>query len=294
MSRALTIAALLATGCQTDVTEPAPDTRHAPLAVPAASTAAPAVPRQEPVILVAAGAEPRTPLRYAPAVPQRLALETHAKGRQFSAGAWSRDTAAPPMTTVLEVTEAERGSLAIATLDGPRDGAWALLAGRHFTLATDDQARFGGLSFADAGPTGPAILDEAAQRLLALRVPVPSEPVGVGATWRVTTILRQRPALVTQTATYTLVARDAAHWSVGVELSRIAEPQVAEDPGVPAGTTVDVVALVLRVSGQLAIDPARALPTGDLSTTSTLHLKIATAGDVTEQLFEDESHVSAR
>jgi hypothetical protein len=63
---------------------------------------------------------------------------------------------------------------------------------------------------------------------------------------------------------------------------------------VPEGTTVDVVALVLRMSGTLVIDPARPFPTGDLATSSTLHLRLRTQSGSTEQMFEDESRILVR
>ena len=294
MRRALVLAAALL-GCQGESKAPAPERRQTTLAVPARTVAA-YVPRQEPVVLAGAGAEPRAPLRYALArgTTQRIELETRAKGRQLSGSSWSEVVELPVMTTAFTIATGESGAVVVEASAGPAEGAWALVAGRAFQLVADEQLRFGGLSFADGGPIGRAILDEAAQRLLALAVPVPTEPVGIGATWRVVTLLRQRPALVKQTATYTLLAREASRWTIGVELARVAEPQTAEDPGLPADTAVDVVALVVRISGQLHVDPSRAFPAGTLATSSTLHIKVRSSTAVAEQMFEDESRIEIR
>ena len=296
MRHAVLVAAALL-GCRGESKAPDPDRRQTTLAVPDPQVRTDSVtPRQDPVVLVDAGSEPRAALRYAiaPESTQHLALETHAKGRQVVGSKWSELAELPVMKTEYTITAAGNGALTVEAGEGPAEGAWALIAGRRFQLIGDDQQRFGGLGFADGGPIGRASLDEVAQRLLALSVPVPGDPVGIGGTWRVVTLLRQRPALVKQTATYTLLARDAARWKVGVELVRIAEPQTAEDPGLPTGTSVDVVALVVRISGQLQIAPSRAFPTGELATSSTMHIKIKSAAGVAEQLFEDQSRIQIR
>lgn len=284
------LAALLVAACRDQA--PPTETQSVTVGVPRPTEP----PRQESVVLLDAGAEPRTQLRYAvlPDAVQHLHLETTAKGRELAGGAWTEPQELPVMRTGFEIRATEGGALHITALDGPTDSAWTLLAGRSFTLLGDDRARYGGLAFADDGPTGRAILDEAAQRVLALRVPVPDEAIGTGASWRVVTLLRQRPALVKQTATYRVRGRDGARWTIDVELTRIAEPQRAEDPGVPEGTNVDVVALVLRLSGTLVIDRSQPFPTGDLSSRSTLHLSIRSGSGTTEQLYEDESRILVR
>src|SRR5690606_33184804 len=97
---------------------------------------------------------------------------------------------------------------------------WRSVEGRRVAIEVDPRGQLGQLVFAD-DPTGARSQegkDELAQRLLVMLVPLPDEPVGVGASWRAVTMLRQRPAIVKQTATYTLLERTSAGWKLGVEL----------------------------------------------------------------------------
>ncbi len=251
------------------------------------------IPRLESVRLLAPGTGDRQLLRYTLAAPSTHAIETTVTARQLEGAAWSEPRTLPPMQSGFTVTPAS-DALRVRTLPGTTTGAWALIADRTFSITSDDRGRASAFAIADQGASGAAIVDELAQRWLALVVPLPEEPVAVGATWRAVTVLRQRPAIVKQTATYTLTSRTAERWEIGVELSRVAAPQQAIDPGVPEGTQVDVVALVTRLGGTLAIDPRRPLPTGELTLTSTLHLRLRGAAGVTEQIYDDTAIVRAR
>jgi len=139
--------------------------------------------------------------------------------------------------------------------------------------------------------------DELAQRLLSLIVPVPVEPVGTGASWRVVTILRQGPAYAKQTATYTLTSRTAGAWKVHAQLQRVGEEQRISDPSLPPGTTADLLAMFRNVEGDIEIDPAQPLVTGgSLAIESRLHVKLQapgqTAAQALEQIFEDTGTVA--
>ena len=261
------------------------------------------LPRQDAFALLERGQDPASPLRYAraPGAVEQL-VETRLRSRHAQADAWS------PWTSLdvrdgFGVTTAAPGPLALRPLApeslAPSADAdaylhgWRALQDRRLTIAVDDRGQLGTAVFNDDPRTAHSAqeLDEIVQRLLGTLVPVPVEPVGIGARWRVVTILRQRPAVVKQTATYTLAARTAKRWTIAVDMQRIGEQQLLDDPGLPDGTTAELVALVRHYAGTVEIDPARLLPTGgSLAIDSRMHLRVGhLPGPIyEEQVFEDE------
>jgi len=167
--------------------------------------------------------------------------------------------------------------------------------GRRITAKLDARGAFTDLTFIDdptATKKGP--LEDVTQRLLVALVPVPIEPVGIGAKWRVITILKHHPALVKQTATYELVARTPTGWKIAVELRRVAEEQLVKDPSLPTGMAVQLIALLRRYTGTLEIDPTKALPIGGkLAVESRMHLRVGRIGTkFSEQILEDTGAIS--
>jgi hypothetical protein len=177
-----------------------------------------------------------------------------------------------------------------------------LLQGRPITLDLDDRGAVTAIRFDDdsSGATSTQARDELVQRLLALIVPLPAEPVGTGASWRAVTILRQGPAVAKQTAIYTLIARGPARWKLHVKLQRVGQRQPIVDPGLPPATAAELVALFRALEGDVEVDPALPLIAGGaLTVESRLHARLqppASAGQprpaIVEQMFEDTGKVS--
>ena len=111
--------------------------------------------------------------------------------------------------------------------------------------------------------------------MLVLAIPLPEEPVGVGAKWRVATVLRQHPAIVKQVATYTLVARTAKRWKIAVDIERHGEEQVVFDRRCRPARSRPSSCSPVTLEGTLEVDPAQPLPTGTLTAKSMLHVRIA-------------------
>ncbi len=316
---ALLVGVLVALGGGCGSSEPAGQGAPAPTPAPTVVTRAPTTIETrrlpEPVVklplersfrLLARGAGAGAELRYAVREGEvTSALTMRLSSRQLRAGAWSAWTELPPITTSLRLARTAPDTLravpvaiAATTAAGaePYVAAWAPLVGRTFTLPVDPRGQLGTVTVeaeAGAAASGPAIVEDLVQRWLAVRVPVPSEPVGVGASWRVTTVLRQRPALVKQTATYRLVKRTPKRWTIAVEVDRIGETQEIVEPGLPEGVRVEVVALVRRLTGTVEVEPGVALPVaGTLALTSTLHLRTYPAtGAAQEEIYEDTGTV---
>ncbi len=309
-------AALLVCGCDSSPAVPASaegslrpalEVTHPEGAPVPAEPASGALPKQLAFELVDAGSGELAPLRYALAAGEvEHTVETRLTTRRLEASTWTRPVKQPVRRDGFAITPGDKpGRVAMRALPGEIVGAktpesevaaaaWKLLANRRLVVALDDRGQLGAIDFADDPnhTQGPAATDEAVQRLLGALVPLPAEPVGVGATWRVTTALRGQLATVKQTATYTLAARSDAAWKIHVAIRRDATPQEIVDPSLPPGTREELVAMVRTVEGDVAVVPVRALGTGILKLDSRTHLRLTQlhAAQV-EQLLEDTGEI---
>ena len=248
------------------------------------------LPLQQAFDVTNAGKGASEPLRYA-LTPGTMSYTSATKltARRLAEGTWSPRVTVPSVTTGLALTVVDAAApLAGRALPGevakggdPAAAAsyladWKPLEGRRFTLALDPRGQLGAIKFTDdpAGTRSEDAIADLQHRLLLTLVPVPDVPLAVGASWRVVTALRQRPFVVKQTATYTLLGRTAGSWKIGVDVLRVGEPQTVVDPSIPADQQVELVVLVRKYKGTLEVDPTTALGTGKLDVTSTLHLRI--------------------
>ena len=296
---------------------PAAAVKQGPPRVVAMDAPPVALPSQESFRLLSPGRGARAALRYTLAAgTTAMMARSTLRSRRLDRGAFSRPVALPAIRDGFEVAvEAARtdrvalrpvvGQAAAASPDADAYLApWrTLLQGRPIALSLDDRGQVTAIQFDDdrSGATSVQARDELVQRLLSLIVPLPTEPVGTGASWRAVTILRQGPAIARQTATYTLIARGPARWKLHVKLQRIGEQQQIVDPALPRGTTAELVALFRALEGDVEVDPALPLIAGgSLAIESRLHARLqlpASAGAagkpaVVEQMFEDTGKVS--
>jgi len=268
------------------------------------------LPKQEPAELVEPGAGNRAPLVYAFAsATSETTMETKLASRHLEGGAWSPKLELPPIHDGFATT-VDGAHIVLRGLPGTIVGAatpeaeqylasWrALLQGRRASVVVDARGQLGKIVFAD-DPTNrrsEASREELAQRLLVTIVPVPAEPVGIGASWKVITVLRQGPASVKQTATYTLTARTPERWTIGVKLQRLGQEQVVVDPSLPKGSTVELVALFRMLEGTVEIDPKRPMiAKGTLTIESRVDAKVTVPDHApVEQMLEDTGTVTIR
>ena len=268
------------------------------------------LPKQEPIKLVDPGKGDRAPLVYAFAsATTETTMETKLVSRHLEGGAWSPKLALPPIDDGFAVT-VDGARIVLRGLPGTIAGtstpdaeqylaSWrALLQGRRASVAIDTRGVLGTIAFTD-DPTNQRSepsREQLAERLLVTVVPVPVEPVGIGASWRAVTVLRQGAASVKQTATYTLTARSPQRWTIGIKLQRLGQEQVVVDPSLPKGSTVDLVALFRMLEGTVEIDPGRPLIVkGSLTIESRVHAKVTVPDHpVVEQMLEDTGTVTIR
>jgi hypothetical protein len=273
--------------------------------------ASPAIelPRLESFQLLDAGTGARAVLRYQRAAGASSFLaQTTLSSRHLEQGAFTAPVALPAIRDGFAITVAAEHPDQLALRALPAEAATAspeadaylaswrkLLQNRRMTVTIDDRGQVATLGFNDdpSGTRSAQARDDLAQRLLSTIVPLPAEPIGAGARWRVVTILKQGPAFAKQTATYTLIAPGPV-WRLHVKLQRVAEEQRLDDPALPAGTTADLIAMFRAFEGDVEVDPRQPMITrGTLTIESRLHVKLTTAGQpaAQEQLFEDTGRV---
>ncbi|MDX2088349.1 MAG: hypothetical protein SFX73_10890 [Kofleriaceae bacterium] len=254
-----------------------------------------ALPFRKSFVLLDAGTGPKSSLRYAHRGTATFLSETHLTSRRLADGTWSAAQPITPIRSGFVITVGERApTMRARALPGELLGAptsdataflaaWKAIEGRELSLELDRRGLLGKIVFADdpKNQRSREANDEVVQRLLTVFVPVPEEPVGVGATWRVITVLRQAPAVVRQTATYKLLGRGPDGWQIGVEILRFSGPQALDE-------SLELVALVRKLSGTLVVDPGHPLPTGELAFESTLHVRVSDrARGRREEIVED-------
>lgn len=264
------------------------------------------LPRQISFRVLEPGAGERAVLRYQIAEAEiTTKIDMSLTSRRMTGTTWSDAQTLPTIKTALATAGLPAGRLRARPLLGSVEGAataetasylagWKASENRRLTAGFDPRGQLGPLVFND-DPTSARseeARDDLTQRLLSITVPVPDEPVGIGARWRVVTVLTQRPVVVKQTATYTLRERAPAGWKIDVETQRVGEEQTIVDPAIGADAKVELVALVRRYQGTLVIDPAHALPTGTLAVESSMHLRVQPrTGPIGEQILEDKGTV---
>ncbi|MCE9580457.1 MAG: hypothetical protein K8W52_45480 [Deltaproteobacteria bacterium] len=271
------------------------------------------LPKEESTRLLAPGAEPRAPLRYAWQAqhPREVTVEARIKSRRLDAGAWSPQAEVPAVREGFgfDAAPAADGSATLAfrglvssivgdptDADRARAGEYLaqfrqLIEHRRGTAIVDARGRLTNVRFSDESPTAPSMTarDEVAQRWLAVAVPLPDEPIGLGGSWRVVTVLRAGAAVVKQTADYTLVARTADRWTIDVALRRIGEEQLVDVPGMPRGTVAELVAMFRELKGRVVVEPSLPWPvSGALSSELRVHAKFGVPNQgVVEDITED-------
>jgi len=260
------------------------------------------LPRQESFRVLAPGAAPRRALRYAWKPGEReVTAAARIRSRQLVDGRWSEPVAAPAEQVgfaVSTVIGADHATLVLRGLPGAgnEDGPWrTLVAGQDARVSITARGQLGAPALADPGsPRAAAAADEITQRWLAAAVPLPDEPVGKGARWRVVTVLRSGGTVVKQTAEYTLVAARGTAWVIDALVRRVGETQTVVPDGLPRGSAAELVAFFREVKGRVTV--GRDLPwprAGALKAEVRVHARIAIPGrPVAEHITEDIGDVT--
>jgi hypothetical protein len=279
------------------------------------TTPRPPVPRILREELLDAGRGPRQRLRYRLAPPAHTLVATaRVTSHGYEGGTWAEPITLAPVREGFAVDPSAgsgpvhvRGLVAELERSGQSDAAvaaadaylarWrALLERRRADVAVDERGRTGAVTLVGdtAGASTDDLTDELVQRWVGLVVPLPEAPIGVGARWKVATALRAGGAAITQTAVYRLARVERDRWIVEVELTRLGRPQAIDVPGLPAGATAELIAMVRTVTGTVTLSPASPLPlAGELTAEVRTHARFtAPAFGARDQYSEDTGTIT--
>lgn len=107
----------------------------------------------------------------------------------------------------------------------------------------------------DTGPiTDPALkstFESLTSQLTNLTAPLPAQPVGVGASWRVDRSATLDGVQTDTSTTYTLQARSGNDYVLDLVQEATAPPGPAELSGLPAGITASIESFLLRSTGEV-------------------------------------------
>jgi hypothetical protein len=130
------------------------------------------------------------------------------------------------------------------------------------------------------------LLEQFEQQANQLAVPLPEEPIGVGARWRVKTRLELVGIKTTQIYTYTLLERSGNRLEVGVRFTQKARRQGAELPGVPSSVDVTVTKYKVTGKGTATVDLSLTVPAESSLRASGVQNFRATDGKDTEEISQ--------
>ena len=258
-----------------------------------------------PVVLISVGQSPRSTLRLAltegtqaRATMQMSQSVTQSMGGQQLAAVESppttmrmHATAGPPTaggnTTVTygysDVAVLDDGSLGEELL-ARYQAALAPIESLAGTAALTPRNPFVDSQIAGLDGLDPAVAQTVSQmsdQLGSFSAPFPREPVGIGARWRVVSQLSVSGVDVRQTALYTLRERDGDRVVLDVVTKQTAPRQVAEFPGMPSGTKVEVASWKVSGTGTTTLSLVQpVLPLSSVMSSSGRQvLDITAAGD---------------
>ncbi len=240
----------------------------------------------EPIVrLVDAGAAPRSLMRLR--VPlgarQKAAMVMRmSMSMSLPTGDMSPMTALPPSKMVVEteVTEVtadgniryEFKLAAVEVLEPPgvdpslaanlRASLQGLVGMKGvFVLTERGFMRSGDLELpASAPPLAQRLMTGMKTSLSQMVSPLPEEPVGAGAKWTVSATITQNGMTLAQTTKVQLLSRDAERAATRGTVVQTAAPQRLDLPGLPPGTTVDLVSLESTGEGEQRLELTKVMP----------------------------------
>lgn len=288
---ALLVAAVVVSGCGT-----ARDDRVAshPTASPSDAPGS-----RTRVVVTDAGSEPRQTLRFAVAAggTQHATMTMQMDSAVSLNGRAQPSTALPPMQMGMTVTipKVEDSGAITATFRYDHlkvlgtgkiaDQLQAGLAPLSKVTGTLRTTASGGMIDADLDlpgnldPTMKSLLDSIKEQLGNMVVPLPSEPVGVGATWTVHTESAIGGIKATIEYSYKLLAHQGDRWVLQATYVQSVPEQDPHLPTMPAGATTHVYASKVTGSGRTVVDLGQLFPVeSSVETKGPVHMLVTQQG----------------
>lgn len=234
------------------------------------------------VTLLEAGREPRQALRYpsSPTPAHRMSLGLRLSMKMEVPGSPVPPIDMPGLRLLFDVQSARDGEriryqlkLSDADLTGTDNAHPSLLAemrkgvgllvGASGQLEVDPRGQVSGLSLAQPSGLGSELaqfLNSARLAMDDMVVPLPEEPIGIGAKWEAIDTVTQGGISVREKTYFELVALDGPRALVRTRMVLSADRQRAALPGLPDGVTAEVVSLRGSGTGEIELDLRRLVP----------------------------------
>lgn len=157
--------------------------------------------------------------------------------------------------------------------------------GGHGTLS--DRGRFSAFTYdlpvdLDEGLT--STLEQAEDQFATMAVPLPTDPVGVGARWRVDSTAELGGIEVHQSTTYAITAIEGDTVTYEASTSQDAGPQPVDLSGLPAGSTARLVSSELSGTTTGVLDLASVVATSHHRATGTQVIELTRRGAAPQRL----------
>jgi len=128
--------------------------------------------------------------------------------------------------------------------------------------------------FSDASPELQQQLQSVNESMQQSSIPLPEEPVGIGARWQVGMSVESGGISIAQTANYRLLSRDDESANFEVSIAQTAPRQQIEDPTIPPGMTTYIDELTSEGAGAMTIRFADYVPTSTLAMTTQMKMSM--------------------
>lgn len=281
-----------------DADEPADEPADAPAEEPVSDVACTDGPPE--AVVTDAGDEPRALMELAPtagdtaAVDMRMVTTTTASVD----GQDSPTMPSPPMimgmvVTVDAVTDdeitmtVEYDRVEVEGGDASMQAILDSMIGITGTVTTTRSGAFveGKIDTASVDPTIAPTMQQFESQLANLTVPLPTEPVGIGATWDVATAVDSQGFTFCNTFSYTLTSFDGDAYELSADVAQRAEPTTIEQGGATAelieasgtgtGTSAGRLSFPVAISGSSDTNTSIEMAVDDGSTQQTLDMEMA-------------------
>ncbi len=282
MLRSSRLAALFLLAACGSTSKPAPETRPpAPARERLVRATAPSPTR---ITLIEAGAAPRRALRYAmPASYDRtLAMVMRMRMGVEMGNSPAVTVDVPPMRVLTRIGVEERlgdtevrcryeirsaevqpGPPEAAAMREELAGKLEGFVGTRGGMRLDHRGQASEVTMVvpdGAAPDIRSALDSSRRAMERLAAPLPVEPVGVGARWRVEQWLEFGGMVMTQDVVFRLVSVEGDVLSVESSGTQSAPPQSIRLPNMPAGSSAELISLTGTLSGKTRVDLRELVP----------------------------------
>lgn len=130
----------------------------------------------------------------------------------------------------------------------------------------------------DMAPQMKQMLDGMKESMNRISSPVPSEPIGLGAKWKVTQNLVANGMQIVQTSNHEIIKLDTGGFTMAINVTQTADPQEIKNAALPAGTKLSLVSLDTDGQGTSQVETGSIIPVQSslsIKTQSTMDVEVA-------------------